>query len=164
MRLSSQANEDPMWRAKDTDETELDKPEEETAWQGSRTWLEFADKSGLGQTAVGAIFTAVITSLPELVTSITAVHQGALTTAVGGIIGGNAFDVLFLALSNIAYRGVSIYHAMTDGHVFIIAISIIITGILLLGLLRREKHGFAGIGFESALILTIYVGAVWMLL
>ena len=185
MRLSSQANEDPMWRAKDTDETELDEPEEETAWQGSRTWLEFAglalvaaltgfilaeagvelaDKSGLGQTAVGAIFTAVITSLPELVTSIAAVRQGALTMAVGGIIGGNAFDVLFLALSDIAYRGGSIYHAMTDGHVFIIAISIIMTGILLLGLLRREKHGFAGIGFESALILTIYAGAVWMLL
>ena len=183
MKLSSEANEEPMWRAEDTDETEIDEPEEKHTWRGARTWVEFAGlaliaavtgfllaetgvelaaKSGLGQTAVGAVFTAVITSLPELVTSIAAVRQGALTMAVGGIIGGNAFDVLFLALSDIAYRGGSIYHTMTEGNVFIISVSMMMTAMLLLGLLRREKHGFAGIGFESALILLMYAGTVWI--
>lgn len=185
MRLSAKAKEEPMWQPRSTRETQDDEPEPAIEWKGWRTWLEFAGlamiaaatgfvlaetgvelsaKSGLSETAVGAVFTAITTSLPELVTSIAAVRQGALTMAVGGIIGGNAFDVLFLAFSDIAYRGGSIYHAMTDGNVFIIVLSISMTSILLLGLLRREKHGIAGIGFESATILLLYLGAVWLVL
>ena len=34
------------------------------------------------------------------------------------------------------------------------------TAVLLLGLLRRERKGPANIGFESAIILSLYVGAV----
>jgi cation:H+ antiporter len=39
----------------------------------------------------------------------------------------------------------------------------LLTGILLLGLLRREKTGIANIGFESFLVLVIYIGAVALL-
>lgn len=185
MRLSAKAREEPMWRPHGTHETQSDEPDPRIEWKGWRIWTEFgglaaiaaatgfvlaetgvelAAKSGLTETAVGGIFTAITTSLPELVTSIAAVRQGALTMAVGGIIGGNAFDVLFLAFSDIAYRGGSIYHVMTEGNVFIIALSIAMTSVLLLGLLHREKHGIAGIGFESAIILALYMGAVWIVL
>jgi cation:H+ antiporter len=34
---------------------------------------------------------------------------------------------------------------------------------LLLGLLRREKHGFANIGFESVLVLMLYLGGFSLL-
>ena len=34
------------------------------------------------------------------------------------------------------------------------------TAVLLLGMLRRERHGIAGIGFESALVLLLYLGGV----
>ncbi len=37
-------------------------------------------------------------------------------------------------------------------------------GLLLLGLLRREKYGVANIGFESFLILVLYFGAIAFLL
>jgi len=36
--------------------------------------------------------------------------------------------------------------------------------VLLLGLLRREKHGVANIGFESFLILVLYFGSFALLL
>ncbi len=181
IRLSARARAEPMWRPQATRETRPDTPGDTSGWHGWRSWLTFilvalcvglagfalaetavelSRKTGLSETTIGAVFTAVTTSLPELVTSIAAVRQGALTLAVGGIIGGNAFDVLFLAFSDIAYRGGSIYHAMIDRHVFLVALSIAMTGVLLLGLLRRETHGFAGIGFESALILAMYAGAI----
>jgi cation:H+ antiporter len=107
-----------------TRETTPDLPADDAAWRGWRSWLAFAGvavcvglaglalaetavelsrKTGPSQTTIGAVFTAITTSLPELVTSIAAVRQGALTLAVGGIIGGNAFDVLFLAFADIAY-------------------------------------------------------------
>ena len=112
---------------------------------------------------MGGLFTAVSTSLPELVTSIAAVKQGALTLAVGDIIGGNSFDVLFIAFADFAYRQGSIYLGLTQSQSFIIALTILMTGILLLGLLRREKHGIGNIGFESFLILVIYIGGFAML-
>lgn len=39
---------------------------------------------------------------------------------------------------------------------FIIGITILLTSILLLGLVQRQKRGIANIGFESALVLVIY--------
>ncbi|MGD1912290.1 MAG: hypothetical protein ACFB2X_15965 [Rivularia sp. (in: cyanobacteria)] len=38
------------------------------------------------------------------------------------------------------------------------------TGILLLGILQREKYGFANIGFESVLILLLYIGGIGLLI
>ena len=37
------------------------------------------------------------------------------------------------------------------------ALAILLVGVLLVGLLRREKHGIANIGFESVLVLVLYV-------
>lgn len=124
----------------------------------AQTGIEFANRTGMSQTVVGGLLTAVSTSLPELVTSIAAVRQGALTLAVGGIIGGNSFDVLFVAFADFAYREDSIFHAITERQIFLIALSILMTGVLLLGLLRRERQGPAGIGFESVLVLALYLG------
>ena len=36
----------------------------------------------------------------------------------------------------------------------------LMTGVLLLGMLRRERTGIARIGFESVLVLVLYAGSV----
>jgi cation:H+ antiporter len=82
----------------------------------SQFGIALTTEAGISETAVGALFTAIATSLPELITSIAAVRRGALTLAVGGIIGGNSFDTLFLAFSDIAYRDGSQYHQDTSGN------------------------------------------------
>ncbi len=83
---------------------------------------------------------------------------------MGGIIGGNAFDMIFLALSDVAYREGSIYHAISEQQTFLISLTVMLTGLLLLGLQRREKHGIANMGFESFLILVLYFGSFAFLL
>jgi len=65
-----------------------------------------------------------------------------------------------LGCSQPRYRDGSIYHAIDARTRFWIVLAITMTGILILGLLRRERHGFANIGFESAAIVALYVGAV----
>jgi len=119
-----------------------------------------ADATGLTETAVGALLTAVATSLPELVTTLAAVRRGAVQLAVGGIIGGNSFDVLFVVLSDVAYREGSIYHAIGPGELFWLAVGQAMTAVLLIGLIVRERKGPASIGLESVLLLAIYAGAV----
>ncbi|MFW6031680.1 MAG: sodium:calcium antiporter [Myxococcota bacterium] len=179
IRLVARAKERPLWTPQWTAETKEDEPQEALQSPGQlyRMWAFFAvtavvvasagfvvaqtgiaiaDRTGISQTVVGGLLTAVSTSLPELVVSIAAVRRGALALAVGGVIGGNAFDVLFVAFADVAYRDGSIYHAMTNQQVFIIALTLLLTGVLLLGLLRREKRGIANIGFESFLVLVLY--------
>lgn len=175
-----------MWSPTKTRETYLDEEEVDEKNKSSLTslWVRFgfyaltigvagyvvarsgvaiAEQTGISKLVVGELFTAISTSLPELVTSIAAVRQGALTLAVGDIIGGNSFDVLFIAFADMAYRQGSIYHALTQSQSFIIALTILMTGILLLGLLRREKHGIGNIGFESFSILLLYIGGFSLL-
>lgn len=135
-----------------------------TGWLLSGIAVAATQQNGLSETAAGSLFTAIATSLPELVTALAAIRRGALGLAVGDILGGNAFDVLFVALSDLFYNEGSIYHAVGERQVFLVALGIVMTALLLLGLLRREKHGVANIGFESALVLVAYLGGMTLLL
>jgi cation:H+ antiporter len=131
-----------------------------SGWALARTGIAIAKDTGLSESIVGGIFTAVSTSLPELVIAITAVRMKALTLAVGDIIGGNTFDTLFIAMSDIAYRRGSIYSDVSSTEIFWLAMTMLMTGILLMGLLQRERHGIANIGMESFLVLVIYTGGL----
>lgn len=187
LRLATQARAAPLWHPELTRDTRLEEPPPQEGPGGAlmrQLWLRFAGlalavvgagyvvaqagiaiagRTGLSETVVGGLFTAVATSIPELVTAVAAVRQGALALAVGDVIGGNSFDVLFLAFADLAYRPGSIYHAITERQIFVIAVTQLMTGVLLLGLLRRERSGIAGIGFESFLVLVIYLGAAAVL-
>ncbi|WP_404379083.1 sodium:calcium antiporter [Caenispirillum salinarum] len=121
-------------------------------------------KTGLSETAVGGLFTAVSTSMPELVTVLAAVRQRALALAVGDILGGNCFDVLFLALADIAYREGSIYATITGPADFLFALTIMLVVLVMLAMLRErgkaseEKPRRRGWSVESLLILGLYLG------
>jgi len=186
LRLVSQSHTMPMWRPQHTDETREDPPAGKphfggmtklwggfaglaalvgaAGWLIAQTGVVLSQRTGLSETGVGAVFSAVSTSLPELVTCLAAVRQGALTLAVGDIIGGNVFDTLFVSLSDAAYRDGSILHAGGPRAPFVTALPVLLTGILLMGMVRREKGGIANIGFESALVLLLYAGGVALML
>jgi cation:H+ antiporter len=180
LRLISRSQSDPMWKPRKTKETFVDDIQYEkqklknlvlfwtkffllaiivgfAGYIVAKTGVVISSRAGISATIVGGMFTAIATSLPELVTSVAAVRQGALTLAVGGVIGGNCFDILFAAFSDFAYREGSIYAALSDQQLLMIALTILLTGILILGLLHREKHGIANIGFESFLIIVFYL-------
>lgn len=120
--------------------------------------------TGLSESAVGTLFTAIANSLPELVTAIAAVRIGAVNLAVGDIIGGNAFEVLFLAAGDLVYTPGSLYHEFTADNTFTALLVILMTGVLLLGMLRRERRGIANIGWESAAVLALYAMSVVVVL
>ncbi len=130
----------------------------------AQTGIVIAEETRLSETIVGGLFTAVSTSLPELIVTFSAVREGALTLAVSNIVGGNTFDVLTVALVDFAYSEGSVYHAFTGGQTFIITLTLILSAILVMGLLDRERHGIGGIGWESFLILVLFVGGYFVLI
>ena len=176
LRQTMRVSEAPMWRPARTEHTRIDLPETEApgsastavlvmrfaalmgfvgvaGWSIAGSGVVLAGRIGMSETVLGALFIATITSMPELVTTLAAVRRGALQLAVGGIIGGNSFDVLFLSLSDVAYREGSIYHAMEGRDALLIVAGIAITGTLLLGLLMRDRKG---VGFEGLSIIVLY--------
>jgi cation:H+ antiporter len=132
-------------------------------WLLARSGVSIAAHTGLSETVVGALLTGLASSLPELVTAVTAVRIGALTLAVGDVLGGNAFDTVIVGMADVAYRDGSIFAQLSGAHLFLIALSILLTGILLLGMLQRERHGIANIGWESFLVLVLYMGGAVVL-
>ncbi len=134
-----------------------------SGWSLAQLAVPLEHQTGLSHGIIGGVFTAVSTSVPELVVAITAVRMGALNLAVGDIIGGNAFDTLFIAASDFAYREGSIYAAVSETELFWLANSIVMTGVLLMGLIYRQRHGPGNIGLESVLLLLLYFGGLAVL-
>lgn len=185
LRMARQERDNPMWEPTQTDETVVDEPEGDDAedtdtsmtalWSRfavmaavvalsgfviARSGLALAEVTPLSGTVVGGLFTSVASSLPELVTVIAAVRIGALTLAVSDIVGGNIFDVLFVSAADVAYRQGSIYHALRDQDLFLLALTLMLTAILTAGLIHRQRKG---IGFEGLAILALYIGGFVML-
>jgi len=182
LRLVSRSRTRPMWHPRRTSETRTDVEDPDEARRPARglalpllamgtivascgyaiaaAGMALSESSGLSGTVVGAMITGVITSLPELVTALAAVRAGALTLAIGDIIGGNCFDILFLAVADVALSGGSLYAHIHGRSLFLLSLTLLLTAFLAAGLLSRER---SGIGFEGVAILGTYLGGMWAL-
>ena len=176
--LTRRAHQQPMWLPRKTTHTVEDLPgTSHTRIELPVLWLRFillagvtggagwmlmesaiilVDGYGLSESFAGGVMTALATSMPELVVTIAAIRQGALTLGLGNIVGTNCFNILVIAAADIGYHQASIYHNITSGEIMWGMTVILMTSILLLGLLQRQTKGIANIGFESTLMLTIY--------
>ena len=185
LRLVQHASREPMWKPRNTERTVEDEPDGEkvdtsrgklaarialwgslvavAGWGVAHTGVQIADRTGLSETFVGALLTAFVTSLPELVVSVTAVRAGALTLAVGNIVGGNSFEVLVVAGADFVYQRGSILHTASAGQELVIALTAVLMAVLLMGLLHRQREGIGGIGWESALILVLFLAGYGVL-
>jgi len=152
---TARLREKPMWRPVETDETRTDEPEEGDTADKPARWLLIwflllMVFLGLAGWAIGQIGNQLTDRL----------GLSASLVAVGGIIGGNTFDILFLTISDAGYRSGSIYHAVGSQDLFWLAVGMLMTAVLLLGLIFREKQGPGSIGRESIALLSIYGVAV----
>lgn len=179
LKISREVGANPMWRAKDTDATLRDEQEEHQGvstrsllpdflltagvvafggWGVAEAAGVIVEETGFTETQVGAVLMGITNALPEMVVSIAAVRRGALTLAVAGVVGGNAFDVLNLAIGDLFYRGGSLFHAASGDQLLVLLTTTLMTAILVAGQLRRERQGPGGIGLESTLLIAAYVG------
>lgn len=182
LKLSRDVKQTPLWRPIETGETREDEPAEEgreralakdvaefaavgllvasTGWLIARSASAIVEATGLGETVVGALLMGITNALPETITAIAAVRQGALTLAMAGVLGGNAFDALNVAVGDVFFRDGSLYHRATPDEVTFTLVSLLMTAAVIAGLVRRQEQGLGGIGFESWTIIALYGGGV----
>jgi cation:H+ antiporter len=120
--------------------------------------LELADAMGWRTTFVGTLFIAAATSLPELVVTISAFRLNAVDMAIANLLGSNLFDVLIIAIDDLAYTGGPLLSSVSPTHAVSAFAAVIMSGILIVALLYRPERRFRGmIGWASLTLLMVYL-------
>jgi cation:H+ antiporter len=118
-----------------------------------------AERTGLSRTWIGLILLATVTSLPELVTGVTAVTAAAVPDiAIGDVLGSCVFNLTLVVMLDFLHRGESVFTRATQGHILSAGFGILLIGLvgfnLLLG--SRFSPALGHVGLYSVLIVLVY--------
>jgi cation:H+ antiporter len=105
----------------------------------ARASADLAEQTGLGGTFFGSTAVALSTSLPEIVTTITAVRMTAFELAVGNVFGSNCFNLGLLGLLDFFAEG-SLLASVSAVHLFSAFAGIAATAVLVVGQLYRVER------------------------
>lgn len=158
------------------------------AWNMLIVWLEFAvcvaaigmagvrlsrhgDRiaalTGLSRNWIGMILVATVTSLPEMVTGLSAVTVAAQPDiAVGDALGSCVFNLAILAWADMQHRRGSLYAQLSSAHVLSAGLGILLLGTVALTLLLAQQQALPAlghVGLGSVVLLALYVGAMRLL-
>jgi len=121
-----------------------------------------ATRTGLGGLFVGMLLLAAATSLPEIVTDVSAAAAGAPDLAVGDLFGSSMANMAILALIDLLHRG-RVWPATGLGHARLASVAIVLTTVVLLGIASPTGLRIGWIGVESIVVLAAYVlAAAWI--
>jgi len=119
-----------------------------------------AGKTGLGGSWVGVVLLATVTSLPELVTGISAVSlAGTPNIALGDVMGSCVFNLLIITILDFLQRGESVFSRASQGHILSAAFGVILIGfagfnILLAG--TGHTIALGHVGLSTPIIAVLY--------
>lgn len=124
-----------------------------------------AAKTGLGRMWVGLVLIAIITSIPELVTSISAVTLVKLPDlATGNVLGSCIFNLTLFALADIIYRGGPVLSQVSPRHTLSTYLGMLLAAVVAGGILANERFPGLSLGWvsiPSIVILILYLAGVW---
>ncbi len=122
---------------------------------------EIALVTGLGRTFIGTLLLAGVTSLPEAVSTITAVRIGAVNMAVGNIFGSNACNMLIFAVLDLA-TAQSLLSSVSETHAITAACAIVVTTVALLSTLYVPRKRLWLLEPDAALIAMLVLGSLYL--
>jgi len=131
-------------------------------YQLSRFGDVIAERTGLGRTLVGVLMVATVTSLPELMTGISAVAIADVPNiAVGDVLGSCIFNLLLLLLLEVGYPRASIYTLAAQSHILSAGFSVILLGIVAISMLAGDQMPTIGhVGLYTPVIIGAYLLAM----
>ena len=119
---------------------------------------EIADRTGWGTLWVGTILVSVATSLPELVTNLSAVIIDAPDIALGNVFGADAINMFTLA-SVAAVFGVAGLFRNQPRQTVVLALGTVVLGLITLGLTVTGDFAIGPSSVGGIIIALAYVGA-----
>lgn len=129
----------------------------------ARSGEALAQQTGLGSSFMGVAFVAVSTSLPEVSTVLAAVRLRQYEMAVADIFGTNLFDIALVFVVDLAYPGGPVLNEVGAFSTIAALLGIAVTTIFLAGLIERQHRTVLRMGWDSLLVLAVYLGGLAML-
>ena len=119
-------------------------------------------ETSLGQTVIGTLLLAVSTSLPETVTTLSAVRLGFLDMAVANVFGANFMNMFILFWADLFYRSGPITAAADQAHLLSALVAVIMTTVIIAGIIYRTQRELVSIGYDSLIVLGGYIMALYL--
>jgi cation:H+ antiporter len=124
-----------------------------------------ASRTGLGGLWIGVLLLALVTSLPEVFTGISAVSIVKVPDlTIGNIFGANAFNLFNLALLDILHRNGSLLAVVSFNHRLSGWFSIVLVAVAAAAIFissRFSDLGIGWIGIYTPIIIGLYLFAMW---
>jgi cation:H+ antiporter len=122
-----------------------------------------AEFTGLGATFVGTTLVALVTSLPEMVTTLAAARLGADDMAIGNLFGSNLFNMFALGLTDFFYTQGRFLGRIDPAFLMIGMLGLLMTSMGLIGNLARLERRVLFVELDSLALMLVYFGSLWLL-
>lgn len=120
---------------------------------------QIAERMRMSRLFVGTLMLAFATSLPEVVTDITAAQADAPDLAVGDLLGSSMANMAILAIIDLLYRG-RVWPSVELGHARVAAVAIALTAIATLSILTGSEAALGWVGVAPIVIMVLYVVSI----
>lgn len=124
---------------------------------------QIAEISGLGTTFIGTTLVALVTSLPELVTTLAAIKIGAADMAIGNLFGSNLFNMFAIGLTDIFYSQGRFLAAIDPSFLLVGILGLLMTGLGLIGNLAKLEKRIWFIELDALALMLMYFGGLYLL-
>ena len=133
------------------------------------SWLPFlakdiADMMGWGQSFVGTLLVAAVTSAPEAAVTIAALRLGALDMAIANLLGSNLFDIIILAVDDLLYVKGPLLAQVDASHALTAFTAVMMSALVIVGLVfRPQRRALLGLTWISLGLFLLYILNAWLL-
>jgi cation:H+ antiporter len=124
---------------------------------------QIAEISGLGTTFIGTTLVALVTSLPELVTTLAAIKIGAADMAIGNLFGSNLFNMFAIGLTDVFYSQGRFLAAIDPSFLLVGIMGLLMTGLGLIGNLAKLEKRIWVIELDALALMLMYFGGLYLL-
>jgi cation:H+ antiporter len=132
------------------------------------TWLPFVAKDiaelmGWGQSFVGTLLVAAVTSAPEIVVTVSALRIGALDMAIANVLGSNLFNIVYLAVDDLFYTKGSLLASVDSSHAITAFTSVMMSTLVIVGFIfRPQKRAILKLTWISLGLFLLYILNAWI--
>ncbi len=117
---------------------------------------EISEITGIGTTFIGTALVALVTSMPEMVTTFAAIKIGAIDMAIGNLFGSNMFNMFALGLTDVFFTSGRFLDVVDPSFLMVGMAGLLMTCMAIIGNLAKIEKRLFFFEFDAIALILIY--------